>query len=102
MATELFEDDPVQAQPGEEFTFSASPGWLGTQYHIQVDGAGNAAIIGVWGPNNPVLGKARNKPGQNYVDRTLSKGKWRITVYNAASPYQIVVTRNSWWHKVFG
>lgn len=102
MPTELILEQQIDANPGDEFEFNAKPGFLGTQFHVQVDGAGKNIVIGVWGPNNPHLGKARNKAGQPYVNRTLPKGKWRITVEGAPGPYQIVITKRSWFHKVFG
>jgi hypothetical protein len=93
-------DTPVRGNPGDEFSFACNTN--NTQYHIQVDGVGPGVIIGVWGPNNPSLGKARNQAGKTYVDRTLTAGSWRITVQDAQGPYTIVVTANSWWKKVFG
>lgn len=104
MATAISLNAPITANPGDEFSFVASPSSLfGSQYHTQVDGADPAVIvIGIYGPNNPNLGKARNKVGQAYVDRTLPKGVYRITVTGATAPYHIVVTTNSWWKKVWG
>lgn len=96
----LTKDKAVEASPGDEFVFNCTTSW--TQYHIGVNTHDSSLVIGVWGPNNGTLGKARNKPGQKYVDRTLPKGTWRITVTGVSSPYEIRVTANSWWKKVFG
>jgi hypothetical protein len=101
MPTQLILEQQVTANPGDEFVFRAKPGPLSMQYHVRVDGVDPGVVIGVWGPNNPGVGKARNKPGQTYVDRTLSKGNWRITVEGASGPFLIVVTKNSWFHGVF-
>lgn len=102
MTTTLLLDNPVSARPGDEFNFDARPGWLGSQYHVEVHGATSALEIGVWGPDNPNLGKARNKPGEAFVNRTLPKGTWRITVQNVGGPYEIVVTKRSLWNQWFG
>jgi hypothetical protein len=97
-------ESSVLGQPGDEFSFTANPTpVIGSQYHIVVtDADPDRLIIGVYGPDNPTLGKARNKYGLNYVDRTLPKGQYRITVEGPTSPYHITITRNPWWKKIFG
>lgn len=104
MVNTLTLDTPETGNVGDEFSFRATPNsWLGTQYHLAVTGVPVAGlIIGIWGPDNPTLGKARNKPGQAFVDRTLPAGTYRITVTGAAAAYEISIATNSWWKKIFG
>lgn len=105
-------DQIVEGNPGDEFEFVSTSGrFFQTQYHFEVDSTDPKLVIGVWGPNNPSLGKARNKPGQKFVDRTLPKGAYRITVQREIGPrqfedldepYKIVVKKNWIGKKVFG
>lgn len=101
MSIPLAVNSSYDANPGDEFRFTPNPGWFGTQYRIQVDGVPvMGLVIGVWQSNGS--GKARNKVGQNFVERTLPKDNYKITVEGASGPYKITIGENSWWHKVFG
>jgi hypothetical protein len=91
---------PVAGHPGDEFSFLC-PTTL-SEYRIAVTGVGQDVVIGLWGPNDPELGKARNASGQTFIDKMLGQGAWRITVDNAPGPYTIGITTRTWRERIFG
>lgn len=110
MATRLQLDQPIVGNPGDEFEFESTSGrFFQTQYHFEVDSPDPKTVIGVWNPDGS--GKARNKPNQKFVDRTLPKGVYRITVQREIGPrqfedldepYRIVAKKNWLGKKWFG
>lgn len=97
---QIVQDHVYDANPGDRFQFIPQSSW--TQYHFEVLSQ-DRPLIGVWkGDPVPGNGRAKNKPGQNYVDHKTGSGVFTVTVDHTTAPYKIRVTANSFWKGIFG